>query len=43
MILCSASEPMLSCFARAFLGADVENSGDLGIVKTESKLLEPHL
>ena len=30
---------MLSCFARAFLGADVENSGDLNVVKTESELL----
>jgi hypothetical protein len=30
---------MLSCFARAFPARDVENSGDLGVVKTESDLL----
>ena len=30
---------MLSCFARAFPARDVETSGDLGVVKTESALL----
>jgi hypothetical protein len=30
---------MLSCVARAFPARDVENSGDFGVVKTKSDLL----
>ena len=30
---------MLSCFARAFPAREVETSGELGVVKTESNLI----